>query len=122
MPWGPSAARLGRRHQVDRSRLVVSPRAISPWRIAVVAACAGALMLLMARTWARAYTFGQPSVRATGPEVLQFDYTAQQCASDDIPDQPTRAFRDVTGQVVLVNSHHTTRRWAGPSLAGVTHS
>ena len=53
-------------------------------------------------------------MRATGPEVTVFDWTTQKCASDDIPDQPTRAFRDSTGQVVLINSHHTVRRYTGP--------
>ena len=68
---------------------------------------------------AQAYTFGQPAVSATGPEVRVFDWSVQKCTNDDIPDQPTRAFRDSNGQVVMINSHHTVRRYLGGSLATV---
>ena len=71
---------------------------------------------------AQAYTFGEPGVSATGPEVRVYDWTTQKCNNDDIPDQATRAFRDLNNQVVLVNSHHTTRRYQGPTLATVTHN
>ena len=80
------------------------------------------MSLLLASPTAGAYTFGEPGVSAIGPEVTLFDWTTQKCNNDDIPDQPTRAFRDVNGQVVVVNSHHTTRRWVGSSLAGVVHT
>ena len=81
-------------------------------RALAMVACA-AMALLLASPTAGAYTFGEPGVRAIGPEVTLFDWTTQKCNNDDIPDQPTRAFRDVNGQVVVVNSHHTARRWAG---------
>jgi hypothetical protein len=95
-----------------------------PARLACALAVVGgvAMALLLVAPAVGAYTFGEPGVRAIGPEVTLFDWTTQKCNNDDIPDQPTRAFRDVNGQVVVVNSHHTTRRWAGSSLAGVTHS
>ena len=95
-----------------------------PARLACALAVVGgvAMALLLRAPAVGAYTFGEPGVRAIGPEVTLFDWTTQKCNNDDIPDQPTRAFRDVNGQVVVVNSHHTTRRWAGSSLAGVTHS
>ena len=85
----------------------------------IVLAIAGAMLL--AAPAAHAYTFGEPAVRAIGPEATVFDWTTQKCASDDIPDQPTRAFRDSTGQVVLINSHHTVRRYTGPALDSVVH-
>jgi hypothetical protein len=85
----------------------------------IVLAIAGAILL--AAPTASAYTFGEPAVRATGPEAAVFDWTTQKCSSDDIPDQPTRAFRDSGGQVVLINSHHTVRRYTGPTLDSVVH-
>jgi PKD domain len=98
----------------------ISARPARACALAVVGGVAMALLLVAPTVGA--YTFGEPGVRATGPEVTLFDWTTQKCNNDDIPDQPTRAFRDVSGQVVVVNSHHTTRRWAGSSLAGVVHS
>jgi hypothetical protein len=85
----------------------------------MVLAIVGAMLL--GAPAASAYTFGEPAVHATGPEVAVFDWTTQKCSSDDIPDQPTRAFRDSTGQVVLINSHHTVRRYTGPTLDSVVH-
>jgi hypothetical protein len=122
MPWDHRQYAWGGAYKVHRSSLVVPHTAISPWRLGVIACCAAAFLLITAATAAHAYTFGEPGVRATGPEVVQFDYTTQKCSSDDIPDQATRAFRDVNGQVVLINSHHTTRRYQGASLATVTHN
>src|SRR5688500_1405814 len=83
-------------------------------------AIAGAILLPGAPA-ARASTLRRPAARATGPEATVFDWTALKCASDDIPDQPTRAFRDSTGQVVLISSHHTVRRKTGPTLDSVVH-
>ena len=70
---------------------------------------------------AQSYTFGEPGVRSTGPEAAVFDWSVNKCSNDDIPDQPTRAFRDSTGQVSLINSHHTVRRKTGPTLDSVVH-
>jgi hypothetical protein len=54
--------------------------------------------------------------------VTVYDWTTQRCDTDDIPDQPSRAFRNSAGEVVFINAHHTTRRWAGSSLATIAHS
>jgi len=81
-------------------------------------ACALVAGLAMAPA-AHAYTFGEPGVRATGPEVRVFDYSTQRCHGDDIPDQPTRAFRNAAGNVILINTHHHVRRYVGGSLATV---
>jgi len=88
---------------------------------AAVAAFALAVSMLVAPA-AGAYTFGEPAVQAAGPEVQLYDWSTQKCSDDDIPDQPSRAFRNSAGEVVFINSHHTTRRWAGSSLAGISHS
>ena len=82
---------------------------------------AAAAALLVCAPAAQSYTFGEPAVRSTGPEAAVFDWSVNKCSNDDIPDQPTRAFRDATGQVNLINSHHTVRRKTGPALDSVVH-
>jgi hypothetical protein len=90
---------------------------LSTCRIALALALAG----LAAAPAAHGYTFGAPAVRAVGPEVTVFDYsTSDRCNTDDIPDQPARAFRNAAGQVVLIDTHHAVRRFVGTSLATVT--
>jgi hypothetical protein len=107
---------MAREAQNVDSRLVLGPRLVIVALIAAIAlACAPA---------AGAYTFG-PGVSAIGPEVTVFDKTTQSCggaSSDDIPDQPARAFRNAGNQVVLIDSHHTVRRYTAPSLAQISGS
>jgi hypothetical protein len=80
-----------------------------------------ALAALVAAPAAHGYTFGAPAVSALGPEVTVFDYSAAaRCSTDDIPDQPARAFRNAAGEVVLIDTHHVVRRFVGTSLASVT--
>ena len=74
----------------------------------------------MAAPAAQAYTFGTPAVGAIGPETTAFDWSADKCNDNDIPDQPSRAYRDASGKVVLINSHFTVRRKVGNTLATVT--
>ena len=82
--------------------------------------CTALAVLAAIASTAQAYTFGEPAVRAVGPEVRVFDWSTQKCADDDIPDQPTRAFRDSNGNVVMINSHYTVRRYLGATLATVS--
>ena len=86
---------------------------------ALTIACAAAA-LAMAAPAAHAYTFGTPAVGAAGPETTAFDWSADKCNDNDIPDQPSRAYRDASGKVVLINSHFTVRRKVGDTLATVT--
>ena len=86
---------------------------------AVFLAC---LAALIAAGPTGAYTFGQPAVRATAPEVKVFNWQSQSCEDNDIPDQPARAFRDAAGKVNLINTHFTVRRKVGNTLATVVHS
>ncbi len=51
-----------------------------------------------------------------GPVETVFDWSADRCATDDIPDLPARAFRDSGGKVQLISSHIQTRRMIGPTL------
>lgn len=55
----------------------------------------------------------------TGPGEVVFDWSADRCADDDIPDLPARALRDASGLVHLYASYVTTRRMTGPDLASV---
>jgi hypothetical protein len=70
---------------------------------------------------AHAYTFGEPEVRAAGPEETVFDWSTMACEDADIPDNPARAFRDALGRVQLIASHWTVRRMIGPSLDQLQH-
>lgn len=54
------------------------------------------------------------------PEVV-FDWSADRCATTDIPDLPARAFRDDSGQVQLISTHIENRRFVGPSLDDLEH-
>jgi len=57
-----------------------------------------------------------------GPEEVVFDWTTQKCAQDDIPDSPARAFRDINGNVQLIASHYTNRRFVGSSLNTINNT
>jgi hypothetical protein len=83
---------------------------------------AAALLAVAGAPAAQAYTFGEPGVRQTGAEVRVFDWTTQKCEDNDFPDQAAKAFRDAAGQVVLIDTHFTVRRYTGSSLASVAHS
>lgn len=68
-----------------------------------------------------AYVFGEPFVRAIGPEETVYDYTTMRCSTEDIPDHPARAFKDSLGQVQLIDSHASVRRKVGTNLGNVQH-
>jgi len=53
-----------------------------------------------------------------GPSVV-FDWSAQRCADDDIPDAPLRAVRLSDGSILGIDSHFNTRRFLGPDLGSL---
>ncbi len=55
---------------------------------------------------------GSASVNSGALEVV-FDYSAQNCNAIDIPDVPTRVFRDASGTINLIASHYTNWRMTG---------
>jgi len=57
----------------------------------------------------------------SGPEEVVFDWSTDRCDDLDIPDFPARAFRDNSGQVQLISSHMTVRRFLGPDLDHLSH-
>ncbi len=56
------------------------------------------------------------AVAIVGPEEVVFDWTTQQCAPNDYPELPVRAFRDASGQVVVSRAGPNNRRFTGPDL------
>ncbi len=56
-----------------------------------------------------------------GPEEVVFNWTTQRCADDDIPDMSARAFKDINGNIQLIDSHYTNRRFIGSSLNTLNH-
>lgn len=54
-------------------------------------------------------------VQISGPVEVVFDWSADACEDDHIPDLPTRAFRDAEG-ITLILSHYDTRRMRGPDF------
>jgi hypothetical protein len=79
-------------------------------------------LLLSSGGPASAYKFGEPFVKAIGPEEMVFRHNTDACQQDDIPDIPARAFKDALGRTQLLASHYNTRREIGPDLDHVTHN
>ena len=65
------------------------------------------------------YPFSNPDVKITGEEEVVFDWSVDRCEPENIPDLSTRAFRDASGQVNLINSHYVAYRMVGPDLNNV---
>src|SRR5205823_3645870 len=68
-----------------------------------------------------AYTFGS-TIRTTGPEQTVFDWSAQKCEDQNIPDSPVRAFIDASNQVHLTIPHLVNYQMIGPDLSSLTMS
>ncbi|WP_279478813.1 hypothetical protein [Aureimonas sp. SK2] len=56
-----------------------------------------------------------------GEERLLFDHGRDACETWDIPDTPSRAFRDAAGTIHLFQSHHRARPLRGPDFASLSH-
>ena len=61
------------------------------------------------------------SAELTGSRQVVFD-TKNQCELNDIPDAPTRAFRDASGTVHVVSASSVLYQNLGPTLDSVKHS
>jgi hypothetical protein len=81
-------------------------------------ALVAAVALVLSVPGADAYRFGN-TVTQTGPEVMVFDWTTQQCEPDGIPDLPARAFRDASNNVHLILQHWVNHQFVGPTLSSV---
>jgi hypothetical protein len=51
-----------------------------------------------------------------GQEEIVFDWTTDRCEALDVPDLPTRAFRDADNKIQLITSHYINRRLIGDSF------
>ena len=66
--------------------------------------------------------FNQAVAQQVGPEVFIYDWSVNKCGDYDIPDEPSRAFRDSTGKINLWNQQPTNHRWLADQLNGAwTH-
>jgi hypothetical protein len=79
-----------------------------------------ALLLLL--TLAPATAAGPlPELSVSGAPEIVFSYTKDSCSDVDIPDQPLRAFRDKTGNIVAIASHYVNRALVGTSFRTLHH-
>ena len=60
--------------------------------------------------------FPNPVLKVTGQEEVVFDWTTDHCEKMNLPDLPSRAFRDTDGQVQFILSHFVNYRMIGPDL------
>ena len=57
-----------------------------------------------------------PGTTTLGPVEIVYDYSASKCNVIDIPDAPTRVFRDASGNLNLMASHFTSWRMTGSNF------
>ena len=94
--------------------------------VACIATLAGAVSLpSMASAYpapGNPFVFNEPFVRQASPEVVVYDWSVSKCEDNDITDEATRAFRDDSGNVQLMDTHWVNYRWISSSLTGTyTH-
>ncbi|KQT82826.1 hypothetical protein [Aurantimonas sp. Leaf443] len=82
---------------------------------------AGALLGTAAGTAANDATLPSLRIEVVGEERLLFDHGREACETWDVPDTPTRAFRDADGLVHVFQTHHRNRAATGPSLLKARH-
>ncbi|MBB3950199.1 hypothetical protein [Aureimonas jatrophae] len=84
-------------------------------------AIAGAALLASGGAGAQA---GEPALRLTvePQESVLFSHGRDACEPWDIPDTPTRAFRDAAGTIHVFQSHHRARALTGRSFGALAHS
>jgi hypothetical protein len=92
-------------------------------RCGLRAVCLGMVAVagLLASAPAGGYEFNEPTVRQIGTETVPFDWSAQKCTDNDIPDQPARAFREASGRINFVDTHHTMWRRTTDDLVTFSH-
>ncbi len=56
------------------------------------------------------------ALTVTGPERLIFSATRDACDGADVPDAPSRAFRDASGAIVMFGLHYRNRALRGPDF------
>ncbi len=61
-----------------------------------------------------------PGAPTVGSVEMVFDYSVSKCNTIDIPDAPTRVFRDASGNLNLMASHYTSWRMTGANFTSLT--
>lgn len=61
------------------------------------------------------------SIEVAGEERVLIDHDRDACEAWDIPDTPTRAYRDAGGLIHLFQTHHRNRASIGPSFDALRH-
>ena len=61
-----------------------------------------------------------PGTPTVGSVEMVFDYSVSKCNTIDIPDAPTRVFRDASGNLNLMASHYTSWRMTGANFTSLT--
>jgi len=103
----------GRDEMGAKRWLVISSLVLAAGMTAVLAACGGG-------SSANGGGGGEPGpVNIIGTAETVYDWTTDQCESEDIPDLPARVFRDSNGKVQLIATHFTNRRMIGDDLDSV---
>jgi hypothetical protein len=62
-----------------------------------------------------------PMTVRLGAESIVFDWSEDACETNDVPDLPARAFRDVRGRVHLHSASLVNYRFVGPTLNRLAH-
>lgn len=68
-----------------------------------------------------AYAESEPIRFELGSEEIVFDWTTDRCEFLDIPDSPSRAFRDAENQIHLIATHHINRQKVGLDFDSLVH-
>ncbi len=68
------------------------------------------------------FVFNQSVAQQVGTEVKVYDWSSQKCEDNDITDEPARAFRDDSGKVQLMNTHHVNYRWIANTTLDSTYT
>lgn len=55
-----------------------------------------------------------------GEEEIVFDYSVDACETEDIPDGPAQAFRDIDGKIQVIAAHKTAYRLIGDDFNSLT--
>ena len=84
-------------------------------RLGAPALLLGVIAALVIPVSALGFTWG-PDVQPTGPHQTMFDWSANRCEANNIPDAPAHALRDARGRIQVLVTHHVNYRLIGESF------
>ena len=74
------------------------------------------VLLLSGMAASSAHAAPLPVVQPYGPPAVLFDPSRDGCDGNDVPDAPSRLFRNADGDIVLFGLHYTNHFLRGRSL------